>query len=137
VPTLEALAAQAVRMNAARDGDRVAPMIDARRNEVYTALYEVRDGGVCHPLTGAEAVDVASLAARMAGGRRTVLCGDGAAKFLEAAAEPSRYTMTACGCSAAAVALLGERLLAGGGGAADLASLEPLYVKEFSSTAHL
>ena len=48
VPTLDALAIVAD----AAPGEFVCPMLDARKGEVYAALYRMGDSGVLDPLTG-------------------------------------------------------------------------------------
>ncbi|MBP5662377.1 MAG: tRNA (adenosine(37)-N6)-threonylcarbamoyltransferase complex dimerization subunit type 1 TsaB, partial [Clostridia bacterium] len=56
---------------------RVCPILDARRGEVYTAVYE-RGARVCGP----DALNVEELAARLAG-KDTVFLGDGVPVYKE------------------------------------------------------
>ena len=69
-----------------------------------------------------------------------LIAGPGAARVAPLLAEEissGRVTMTATGapvCSAATVALLGEQLYTKNG-VADIASLEPFYLKDFFTTA--
>ena len=62
----------------------ICPMMDARRNQLYNALFEIKDGRP-ERLTPDRAVSAASLASELAGlGRRTAVCGDGSAILLGA-----------------------------------------------------
>ena len=66
------------------DGTLVCPVMDARRNQLYNALFEIKDGRP-ERLTPDRAVSAASLASELAGlGRRTAVCGDGSAILLGA-----------------------------------------------------
>ena len=58
--------------------------MDARRNQLYNALFEIKNGRP-ERLTPDRAVSAASLASELAGlGRRTAVCGDGSAILLGA-----------------------------------------------------
>lgn len=137
VPTLEALAFRAALGGRVRSGAAVLASIDARRDEVYAALYRWNGRAldvVSAPAALAAAAVVGSLA------EDVVLAGDGSAKLLRCADElgvARRMLPPAPGDGSGAagpVALLGElRLLAGA--RADLESLEPDYVKDFYTTA--
>jgi tRNA threonylcarbamoyladenosine biosynthesis protein TsaB len=133
VSTLEALAARAVGDGRAADGDTVLAAIDARRDEVYAASFLV-SGGVLTLRSAPAAHTVSALAATFGAGARIVLAGDGGAKLRRAA--PFLELPPAGGetCAPGPVALIGERMLRAGV-RADLASVEPAYVKEFFTTA--
>lgn len=73
VSTLEAMA-----MGAACFEGIVAPVMDARRNQFYNALFEVHEGGITR-LTPDKAIDVNELAKELEKTEKTVfLVGDGA-----------------------------------------------------------
>ncbi|MEH6308815.1 tRNA (adenosine(37)-N6)-threonylcarbamoyltransferase complex dimerization subunit type 1 TsaB [Olivibacter sp. CPCC 100613] len=81
VDTLEAMCIGFVsEINAgAQSGDLFCPMIDARRMEVYTAMYNAQ-GMQIQPV-GARIIDVHSFEEFSAKQQRVVLFGDGANKF--------------------------------------------------------
>ena len=138
VPTLEALAFRAVRDGRLMPGGRVLAALDARRDEVFTALYSW-NGTALGAVIPATALSVSALLEQLVAGAPIVLTGDGSAKVAAGAAahRSGLFAMPAAGqelCSPAAVALLGERRLRSGL-EADLESLEPEYGKEFTTTA--
>lgn len=136
VPTLEAIAWNTALFAGVRGG-LVLPMIDARREDVYCALYYY-DGSALDERAGARAIHLDEIRSLIEGGGPVTVAGDAAAKF-------SRY-LSSCpdayrgrfrlpevpneGSGAAAVGILGSRRFAELG-PSDLASLEPLYVKDF------
>jgi tRNA threonylcarbamoyladenosine biosynthesis protein TsaB len=139
VGTLDALAAAARGTEWGVAGTRLLASVDARRGEVYAALYRVGGPESRAPLPdwGPEAVSCAALAERLAamppqeGETPGVLVGDGAALlrplFPPGAdwAAPSRLARP----SAAAVAWVGaERLAAGESVGAE--ALEPVYLRK-------
>jgi tRNA threonylcarbamoyladenosine biosynthesis protein TsaB len=139
VHTLEALAMHALEQSLDVSGGLLLPMIDARRSEVYTAVYRRMDG---HPeeIIAPRAAQIRDLVAFLPEESPVVVMGDGAVKFqafLELGTSPvlSRFIFPspeARRCSASAVGLLGERSLAAGQ-TAGIGDLEPLYVKDFQS----
>lgn len=142
VGTLDALAAAAVGTEWGVEGTRLLASVDARRGEVYAALYRV--GGPA-PVRewGPEAVSCAALAERLAGmeppdGRTPgVLVGDGAALlaplFPPGAdwAAPVRLARP----SAAAVARLAAAQAAGGE-TVGADRLEPVYLRKSDAEIH-
>ncbi|MCL2461988.1 MAG: tRNA (adenosine(37)-N6)-threonylcarbamoyltransferase complex dimerization subunit type 1 TsaB [Defluviitaleaceae bacterium] len=86
VPTLDAMAYNAVTCNAPGLHGRnacmtVIPMMDARRSQVYTALYEL-DGGEVRRLTPDMAAGVKDVLAEAAKyGRAALFVGEGAALY--------------------------------------------------------
>jgi tRNA threonylcarbamoyladenosine biosynthesis protein TsaB len=125
VSTLAALAAAA----AAEAGDADAlycPMIDARRMEVYTALYR-SDGRVEMPaqpmVVGAEA-----FRAYFDEGRRIVFCGNGAEKCRPVIRHPLAMFSEVKRCSSAQLVAEGLSLFLNNK-FSDLLSAVPLYLK--------
>lgn len=137
IPTLLGLAFNARIQHIATSEQMILPMIDARRNEVYCALYR-NDADVVNEIESAQAKIVEHIEELVKDDENILVVGDGAEKFqqfLMTANErcrqkfmfPSREQRI---CSAASIALLGEQKLRAGE-TADVASLEPLYVKDF------
>jgi tRNA threonylcarbamoyladenosine biosynthesis protein TsaB len=138
VPTLEALALRAVRDGRLRHGGRILTVLDARRDEVFAALYSW-NGTALVSVMPTSAVAVSVLLEQIVPGVPIALTGDGSAKVAEAAGERREglFAMPLPGqelCSAEAVAILGEQRLRAGERAA-IESLEPEYGKEFFTTA--
>ncbi|MEZ5064413.1 MAG: tRNA (adenosine(37)-N6)-threonylcarbamoyltransferase complex dimerization subunit type 1 TsaB [bacterium] len=139
VGTLDGLAALARESDWGVPGTLILASVDARRAEVYAALYRVpEDGGDTARLWGPEAISCLSLAERFARTRpedrsvaQGVLVGDGAALLAPLFPEesgweaPERLRHT----SAAAVARAAERRLRSGGGVA-AADLDPVYLRK-------
>lgn len=123
VPTLEALALAAD----APPGATVCATLDARKREVYAALFQLDAAGRPARLTPDLALAPEALASRLPPG--CVLVGDGAEAYADVLA--SRGTVrpfTTHGPRGGLVARLGgERLAAGD--AADPGTLEPVYVR--------
>ena len=142
VPTLEALALQALR-SGTPDAEYVLPMLDARRSEAYCALYKKTGenaGGGLRTEIPVGAASFGDLEKMIPAGRRVILAGDAVAPFL--AARPAVgggegiVADTRTVPSASAVALIGERVFRAGE-LADLGETEPLYVREFFTTMKL
>lgn len=133
VPSLLALAYRAEPF--ARRNDRIAAAFDARRDEVYVAVYRVTTTGTLEPErdTAAVSLDEASewLDAELNGS--TFLIGDGWRKknHHQIAANPQRLLIRAdVGPSAATVARCGVRKLERGD-VENAVTFEPYYLKEF------
>ena len=131
VGTLPALAHQ-VASHTPRPGAYLyAPMLDARRQEVYTALYEADGAEVLAPTN--LVLDAASLAEHLEA--RSVLCfGSGAAKFQALVSDnPNAVFLAAVQPSAVAV---GELAYAAYQRQEfqDVAYYEPFYLKEVYTT---
>lgn len=111
VPTLEGLA-----WNLWGTDKIVCPLMDARRNQVYTAAYEFRREGegflLCSVIEQAPA-DVAQMLEKLnALGRETVFLGDGVSVYWDLIRERCRipYSVAPAGCNrqrAANIAALG------------------------------
>jgi tRNA threonylcarbamoyladenosine biosynthesis protein TsaB len=130
VSTLETLFWQAVRDNLVTPECRyVVPMIDARRMEVYTAVFSP-DGKQLTPTT-ARIVDADSFRAEREAGP-VLFLGDGAAKCAETLAAPGA-SFVACEPDASAM-LVPARAALREGRFEDVAYFEPFYLKEFMTT---
>jgi tRNA threonylcarbamoyladenosine biosynthesis protein TsaB len=106
------------------------PMIDARRMEVFTALYDGE--GVCRMQPKALVLEPGCFDEELKAGR-LLFFGDGAAKWQGMADHPNAvFTETSSGI--AELAALAARAFQAGR-FADLAASEPLYVKAFHSTS--
>ncbi len=133
VPTLHALAL-AVRL----DGDAVAvcPVLDARKKEVYAALF-LREGRACRRLLPDMAVSPADLPRVLSSalpGGKVMFLGDGAASFellfREGLGDRALFPPRGEGFpSAAAVGILAAQTAVGGNGAADPRTVVPAYLR--------
>jgi tRNA threonylcarbamoyladenosine biosynthesis protein TsaB len=140
VSTLEALALNALRHANVNERALILPMIDARRDEVYAASYRQRKDGH-EEVVPARAVELRELYEMLEGEELVVFAGDATEKFFRFVVATHsdqsqrfiRLPKEQAVCSAAAVGILGERQLERGV-RSDVASLEPLYVKEFYTT---
>ncbi len=139
VPTLEALALRALTATVPQQGDWLLPMIAARRGEVYTALYAV--GEYPEERVEARALAMEGVADILPATGRVILMGDGVDGYRTVISRnedkkgieyivPAREKRL---CSAAAVGKAGYRRLRRSA-FADLAALEPFYLKEFATT---
>jgi len=127
VPTLDALAAQLPPTTS-----HICPLVDARKGEVYTALYKQGGNGNVEQLTPYQVLPPARLLEELPL-RETVFVGDGVEVYGELIVERLgdkalfapphlRYLR------GTTVAKLGLQRLAHGGGD-DIASLAPIYVR--------
>ena len=140
VPTLQALAMHVVRQAKVSDGALILPMIDARRNEVYAAGHRIENGKL-HEVVSTRSIVLSDLYEMLDGEEQILLAGDGTEKFQQVimtihADQRHRFLIPPREhrlCNAAAIGLLGELQLLQGE-RADVASLEPFYVKEFYTT---
>ncbi|MEA3384848.1 MAG: tRNA (adenosine(37)-N6)-threonylcarbamoyltransferase complex dimerization subunit type 1 TsaB [Thermodesulfobacteriota bacterium] len=73
VPTLDALASHVM----ACKGDLVCPVLDARKSQVYTALYRIRNSGELEKISPYHAIFPEELAALVPNGQRVFLLGGG------------------------------------------------------------
>ena len=130
VGTLDVLVAQARAEGLLPAGCRyVIPMIDARRMEVYTAVF-TPDG---QRLTEVEprVVDAESFRQERAAGP-VLFIGDGAGKCSEALAGPDAHFVQVCPRAAAMLAPALREFEAGH--FQDVAYFEPFYLKDFVAT---
>jgi tRNA threonylcarbamoyladenosine biosynthesis protein TsaB len=127
----------------ARSGECVGAWIDARRREVFSALYRVTDAAPFDPsrlveVEGATVGDPASTLERwrsLTGGSPTTLVGDGAALYAQLVVLPSeKRGRTPFRVIPEAPALAGAigriaAIQAAMGGATTAAGIQPLYVR--------
>lgn len=110
------------------DNALLCPMVDARRMEVYTQVFDAQ-GKPLSEVT-AEVVDENSFAAFRASGRPFVIFGNGAHKCTDMLPEAVLVEVTP---SARGLALLAQQAL-DEGRTEDIAYFEPLYLKDFVVT---
>lgn len=128
VPTVDALA-----YNLWGAADVVCPLMDARRQQAYTGLYEFREGELCTILPQC-AVGIGEITAKVNEiGRPTIFLGDGVQVFADYIGEhvnvPYRFAPPQCGRQrAASVAALGA-VLYGRGEAVSAAEHKPDYLR--------
>ena len=131
VGTLDTLVAQAAEEIAAGEGQAyryIIPMIDARRMEVYTAVFE---NGKQITETAPVIVDENSFAEYLEQGP-CLFIGDGAGKCADVIKHPNAHF---CQCWPKASAMLAPALEAyRSGRLEDVAYFEPFYLKEFVAT---
>ena len=131
VGTLDTLVAQAAEEMAAGEGQAyryIIPMIDARRMEVYTAVFE---NGKQITETAPVIVDENSFAEYLEQGP-CLFIGDGAGKCADVIKHPNAHF---CQCWPKASAMLAPALEAyRSGRLEDVAYFEPFYLKEFVAT---
>lgn len=131
IATTEVLCASLMAKNEVQDGEWLLPMIDARRMEVYTALYRVQNG--VPVLQGDIAAKVIESAESLEYGQgRNLFFGDGAAKCKDLLAEKAEsigdIVPDAADMGPLAERYWQEKKVVEG---KDLAYYEPFYLKEF------
>ena len=131
IATTEVLCASLMAKNEVQDGEWLLPMIDARRMEVYTALYRVQNG--VPVLQGDIAAKVIESAESLKYGQgRNLFFGDGAAKCKDLLAEKADFigdiVPDAADMGPVAERYWQEKKVVEG---KDLAYYEPFYLKEF------
>ncbi len=129
VGTLDILARQAMEEGIPENIRHIIPMVDARRMEVYTAIYST-DG---KRLTEVEpkVVDGETFREVLSGGP-AVFIGDGALKCMKAIASPESVFVQTCPKASAMASLAEEAFKAGE--FKDCAYFEPFYLKQFIAT---
>lgn len=126
IDTLEAMAFGLLQQNEIFSTDLLVPMIDARRMEVFTAMFQT-DLQVIEPVN-AKIIDKGSFDAF--DGKELVLFGDGAYKFRELFSDRCNIKFIDFENSATDLShLAGEKLLKGE--TESLAYFEPFYLKDF------
>ena len=146
VCTLESLAWNIIQEGIAQEDDYIIPMIDARRTEVYMALYRYRGDGF-EEIVMPCAIVLQKLGDLIPDKGSVIITGDGADKFQAFLQKDPpvyfpRITIPIIEkrlCRSFTVGLLGERKFLQGE-RSDIASVEPMYVKEFYTlmkTQHL
>lgn len=122
VPTLEALAEAA----GAAPGETVCAALDARRREVYAAVFQVAPDGALRRLEPDHAAAPDALAARLPPG--TILVGDAGEVYADAFTTATIRPFATHHPRGGIVARLGARRLAAGE-TVDVGTVEPVYVR--------
>jgi tRNA threonylcarbamoyladenosine biosynthesis protein TsaB len=130
VPTLDLLANYFVRTNTLQDDTLICPMLDARRMEVYTALYDVHEN--CLEKVNARIIDESSFAGELLE-HSVWFVGDGASKCQDKIKSPNAHFAGELHPSAEAMVSLAEKAVQEGR-FEDVAYFEPFYLKEFVAT---
>ena len=73
----------ALSLNAASSPYLICPMLDARKGQVYTALYKPKAGGYTEKITADQVTHIDSFLADVKRHGKTVFIGDGAAAYRE------------------------------------------------------
>ena len=131
VPTLELLA-YTVKSSVEVEPDAlICPMIDARRMEVYSQLFdsEAKEAGE----TQAEIITEDSYKEFLQTGKKVYFAGDGAAKCSSVITSENAVFVDGIEPDAANMAELAERRLRNGE-FVDVAYFEPFYLKDFVAT---
>lgn len=137
VSTLEALVYNLIINEKIKDGALICPLIDARRDEFYTALYCVNHKELA-TVVEPQAKKFDDLL-NVLPDEELAFIGDGASKFKILTQENKLnknfwifYDGLINLCSAASVALLGEKKLVRNE-TENLSELEPVYIKDFQT----
>ena len=126
VPTLEILLAEAMSMEQCAGADYFVPMLDARRMEVYQAVYGA--DGSCIEEVSAKVLEAGSYANLLEKGR-VAFIGTGAGKYADAFPRPNGIyvpSVPKAGFMASAAQAAFDA-----GKFEDVAYFEPFYLKEF------
>jgi len=129
INTLEAMTYGLLSQNDIQDSDLLVPMIDARRMEVYTGIFQ-NDLNVIEPIS-AKIVDVFSFDQFKS--KKLILFGDGAGKFKELFSGQSHIRFIDFINSAQYLNLLACKKLRNGE-TENVAYFEPFYLKDFLLT---
>ncbi len=130
VPTLELLACAALFRNHFEENVLYCPMIDARRMEVYSAIYDNALG--CVKPVGAYIVDENTFAEELKS-NKVVFFGDGSKKCKAVIDHPNAIFLDKVVPLATDMLALSERAFLNGK-FEDVAYFEPFYLKEFVAT---
>jgi tRNA threonylcarbamoyladenosine biosynthesis protein TsaB len=129
IDTLEAMSSGLMSKNDIQDSDLLIPMIDARRMEVYTGIFQ-KDLKIVEPVS-AKIVDASSF--DQFEGRDLVLFGDGAGKFKELFSDQNNIRFIDFTNSAEDLNFLACKKLSKGE-TENVAYFEPFYLKDFLLT---
>ena len=131
VPTLELLAYTVKSSVEVEKGALICPMIDARRMEVYSQLFDadVKEAGE----TQAEIITEDSYKELLQTGKKVYFVGDGSAKCSGVITSENAVFVDSIEPDAANMAVLAERRLRNGE-FVDVAYFEPFYLKDFVAT---
>lgn len=141
VPTLEALAFHAAGHSTAEQGEMICAVLDARRAEVFVSLHAVTEHGRIDETVKSTAIPIARLIDIIPKGHTIHITGDAAESVYEYLSDISGLNVRLVpevvrACSPSAVALRGEEYVHLGK-VSDIATLEPMYIKEFYTTAQV
>lgn len=130
VPTLECLAAQAIERDGGASADLYCPMLDARRMEVYSAVFD----SALQPVraVAAEVIDASSYASLLAE-RKVCFFGNGADKCKSLLTAPNARFIDSLSPLATGMAPLSAQAFAARR-FENVAYFEPFYLKEFQAT---
>jgi len=137
VSTLKAIAWHAVYSNIVCPSDLILPLIDARRDDVYTSLYKW-DGNNLEEILPPITLSLKEIANRIPQQNRIIVLGDNAEKYLKVICHDENYNFSDYinasnefhSYNARTVAMLGMRNL-NSDLTEDIAAIEPLYMKDF------
>jgi tRNA threonylcarbamoyladenosine biosynthesis protein TsaB len=137
VGTLEAIAYDLFWRNKIGDAENILSLIDARRDEVYAAMYKTTPAGILEVIPAA-AYSITQILEISSKWEKIYVVGDGTEKFKKyvekvESEQSSAYIIPSAGLnstSASAVALIGLEKLKRGINE-NISTLEPLYLKEF------
>ena len=129
VGTLDTLVAQAQEDALSEGFDFIVPLIDARRMEVYTAVFTPQGErlGSVEP----KIIDSGSFASELSRGR-VLFIGDAAAKCSEVISSPNALFVQTCPRASAMLRPAMRELESGNW--RDTAYFEPFYLKQFVAT---
>ena len=130
VPTLDCLASEAIRQNGGASDGFYCPMLDARRMEVYAALYDSALQTV-RPVA-AEVIDASSYASFLSEGK-VCFFGNGADKCKSLLTAPNACFIDSVSPLATGMIPLSLRAFAAHR-FENVAYFEPFYLKEFQAT---
>lgn len=129
VDTLHALTATAQEVHNAALSEYWVPMIDARRMEVYCAVYDNRLQP--HSTVSAKIIESGSFSEFMH--QRVVFFGNGSAKCSTVLQHPNALYLSGVNCSASGMAQLAQKAFEQKH-FEDVAYFEPYYLKDFVGT---
>jgi len=132
VGTLDALVAQAFAEGLVPEGcTHIVPMIDARRMEVYCAVYDAK--GRAQTEVAPQVIDSDSFADLFAEGGKVLFIGDGAEKCREALGGQPGAVFAPCCPKASSLAIPAAAALSDSR-FENVAYFEPFYLKDFIAT---
>lgn len=130
IPTLDLLADEVIRTRSLPEDARICPLVDARRMEVYTAVYDAK-GAVLQPVS-AVIVDETTFAEELKS-HRIWFVGDGAEKCRAIiGSENAEFDGQTVPLASSMLALAEKRYLEQQ--FEDVAYFEPFYLKDFVAT---
>ena len=132
LPTLQVMCVPVLLYEDLPDDALLCPMIDARRREVYAAVYDRALQPVRH--VGADIVDGQTYAELLDKGCPIYFFGNGAEKCREVISHPNAHFIANIHPEARFMFPLAEKAVALGRYVPEIAYFEPFYLKEFQAT---